>query len=327
MMFREVNGAAHIARLIEYRDDPFKEGRRLAKLDWPRVPPSQGDFLAGLIGPILVTEYLPNGTLARLIETLQAQNAAPTPNRVLWALYSCVVRACIGMAYPLSHTPSQPPQLETIPEGIEELDPIVHADAHVQNVMFGDINPGFPEHGLIPVRKLIDFGEAFHDERLATGPPGAQNIFDTARLIYNLIRRLTSTDNPAPDGPEHFSGILTRAVNLSDQRPSNREVDMELQDTICWAMAEIPAERPNLTDLLERVTFALTHKTADSLSAYGTAEANADIIAFVQTYILDADPGAPEERNLTPPTSDTSTATGSTGSRAYRHITTIELFG
>ncbi|KAI1269865.1 hypothetical protein F5Y18DRAFT_437674 [Xylariaceae sp. FL1019] len=234
-VLREVNGAAHIVRLIAYRDDSFKEGRRLAKLPWPRTPPDQGDFLAGLIGPVLVTEFLPNGTLARVIERLNAADAPPTPNRVLWALYSCVVRACIGMAYPARRLPSEPPQLETIPRSNQELAPIVHGDVHVPNVMFGNINPSSPEHRLIPIMKLIDFGESSQDERLATGPPGAQNIFDTARLIYNLIRRSTSTDNPAPDGPENFGNIRTRAVNFSDQRRSNRAVDMDLQHLICAA--------------------------------------------------------------------------------------------
>lgn len=74
--------------MIAYRDDPEEVARSLARLPFPCVPLGQGDFLAGLCGPILVTEYIENGVFLKLIKRLQAQKA-PLANRVIWFIYLC----------------------------------------------------------------------------------------------------------------------------------------------------------------------------------------------------------------------------------------------
>ncbi|KAF3016831.1 hypothetical protein E8E14_011012 [Neopestalotiopsis sp. 37M] len=100
----------------------------------------------------LITEYLPNGTLDRLITRLESRSNY-VPNRLLWRVFLCLIKASIALAYPHQSRGNRP---EEWPSGTALTLPIVHGDIHAKNVAFGELDAG--EHNLVPIAKLIDFG-------------------------------------------------------------------------------------------------------------------------------------------------------------------------
>ncbi|KAI0165172.1 kinase-like protein [Hypoxylon sp. FL1284] len=153
----------------------------------------------------LFLQYLPGGDLENLIArfqraTLADQPALAIPNRVLWGLWLCLVRACVAMKYPprkfhpFRPRPPRPPRpgepqeeysrylnsLEIYPrlrgELIENLPPperrfrsknMVHFDIDPSNFLLGDPETIWPgpdrtptEHFVLPTIKIADFGLA-----------------------------------------------------------------------------------------------------------------------------------------------------------------------
>ncbi|KAI0159848.1 kinase-like domain-containing protein [Xylariaceae sp. FL1272] len=142
---------------------------------------------------LLVLEYCENGDLQNLIYRLNEQNE-DVPNRVLWSFWLCLVRACIGMQYPVhkfhpgrkaktpepeNHPPPQPNLLPGIDLGatgkrvgtdLFEGEPsvrrrwavrrIVHFDIDPKNILITGYEPHTRdrEHGIIPRLKIGDFG-------------------------------------------------------------------------------------------------------------------------------------------------------------------------
>ncbi|KAI1139266.1 kinase-like protein [Hypoxylon sp. FL0543] len=146
----------------------------------------------------MLLEYAPGGSINSLIHKLK--KATPEgqttiiPNRVLWEIWLCLVRACVGMKYPpRKFHPSRPKP--SAPENkqqdlIETVPPlskrwraknIVHFDIDPSNIFIGNLEkpPGdIPptagkrkydtafsdrektEHQLVPRFKLADFGLA-----------------------------------------------------------------------------------------------------------------------------------------------------------------------
>ncbi|KAK7987039.1 hypothetical protein PG988_002027 [Apiospora saccharicola] len=75
--------ARHLVRLIEFGDqDPLeRNGARNYFGNW------------------IYLEFLENGTLAQFVEKYKAQDIPYVPNRLLWRIFMCMIRACIAMAY------------------------------------------------------------------------------------------------------------------------------------------------------------------------------------------------------------------------------------
>ncbi|KAI2623136.1 kinase-like domain-containing protein [Hypoxylon sp. NC1633] len=109
------------------------------------------------------------------------------PARILWRLFLCLTRMCIGMAYPPQFDYDYPPiQRENIRPG-EAPRLIVHFDLHPLNIFIDNTHDtfnDFPEHGWAPRFKLGDFGlttewdEEWTDEEkwavVSAGKPGYQ---------------------------------------------------------------------------------------------------------------------------------------------------------
>jgi len=101
--------------------------------------------ISGLGGPALLLEYLPNGSLNQLTKGMRAARPRPfLPNRLLWRIFACLVRACIGLIWPLEAGEGEQPQLEEL-RGEEPTDAVVHGDIHGENIMIGDLDPGVEE--------------------------------------------------------------------------------------------------------------------------------------------------------------------------------------
>ncbi|KAI1413496.1 kinase-like protein [Hypoxylon sp. FL1857] len=129
-------------------------------------------------------EYVPGGNLANFINRLnnkQPERSTRIPNRVLWQLWLCLVRACVGMKYPpRKFHPNRPKAsnsgnaqqdlLEVVPPLSKRwrAKNIVHFDIDPSNIFIGNIdNEDYEqhdrleyEHNFVPRLKLADFGLA-----------------------------------------------------------------------------------------------------------------------------------------------------------------------
>ncbi|KAI2636102.1 kinase-like domain-containing protein [Xylaria nigripes] len=110
----------------------------------------------------IILELAENGDLAQFIAKVRAHNET-IPNRVLWRLLLCLIRMCIGLAYPpgrINQYRNVPgPITETVLDGLVQYPQrIVHFDIDPKNVFVGDLVG--KEHKLTPLLKLGDFGMA-----------------------------------------------------------------------------------------------------------------------------------------------------------------------
>ncbi|KAI1343600.1 hypothetical protein F5Y15DRAFT_412381 [Xylariaceae sp. FL0016] len=137
----------------------------------PQQPGVVDGSTTGLnIDNCILLEYISHGTLSLFLQSVRNAGEPHLPNRMLWYIFLCLLRACAGMAFPrdpFSHTGIRnlgAKRTEVIPKTIAELDleafDIVHRDMHLDNFMFGDLQNGSREHYLVPILKMIDFGEA-----------------------------------------------------------------------------------------------------------------------------------------------------------------------
>ncbi|KAI1328703.1 kinase-like domain-containing protein [Xylariaceae sp. FL0255] len=136
--------------------------------------------------PVMVMEVMRHGALAQLIHRVSTARTYYNPrtsrnedklvefipNRILWRLLLCMVRSCLGMAFPEpTNVPQQPSgsAMGIIPKPPlyrEEFRsdipprPIVHFDLDVQNVFLGeiDISGVDQEHNVFPISKIADYG-------------------------------------------------------------------------------------------------------------------------------------------------------------------------
>lgn len=112
--------------------------------------------------PAIMLELLENGDLSNFITKVRERNET-VPNRILWRFFLCLVRMCIGLAYPpdkIEEYNDQPgPITETVPDRLKNNPSrIVHFDMDPKNIFVGDFVG--EEHKLTPLLKLGDFGLA-----------------------------------------------------------------------------------------------------------------------------------------------------------------------
>ncbi|KAI0538444.1 kinase-like domain-containing protein [Xylaria digitata] len=186
----------------------------------------------------IITEYLENGTLMDLKQRLGQYTHPPRklPNRVLWAIFLCLVRGCVGIAYPpgdLRKTPRGPSDqlLETVPGDIDSHPPkkIEHGDLHEGNIMIGNLDED--EHSLFPVLKLIDFGLASEIEEAVE-----ENIASIGTVMCELIWEARDINQLVND---------KQGQNIQDP---NLDPDLVMLAAQC--IADDPASRPSLSRLL-----------------------------------------------------------------------------
>lgn len=100
-----------------------------------------------------------------------------------------MIRACIGIAYPILYAPEgSPAQLETIPYDGRGPSNVHHGDLHIGNLMLGSPVSRFPEHNLVPVAKFVDFGSTG-----ATEGGMANNMFK-----ISTVGKAKRTQTPSP---------------------------------------------------------------------------------------------------------------------------------
>ncbi|RYP50099.1 hypothetical protein DL768_004303 [Monosporascus sp. mg162] len=165
--------------------------------------------------PILVTEYVPNGTLGDMMKRVEESNKdAAVPNRILWFIFLCLTRSIIALAYPLGNfgvgfNEDVPIEDEFIPAGTEPIN-LVHGDLHLNNVVIGELDPRHNEHWLCPIIKAAKKLTLTHP-RLGNKTGIAENIFSVGRVMQELADRLAS----APPLEAELRDLINRCVKMN----------------------------------------------------------------------------------------------------------------
>ncbi|KAI0880225.1 uncharacterized protein GGS22DRAFT_175473 [Annulohypoxylon maeteangense] len=149
-------------------------------------------------------ECLENGSLYKFAKKRMELDEHDLPNRMLWRLLLCLIRACIGFAYPPRGL--QPGRnLEEIPTAnIERAYPadLVHGDMHSNNILFAEYEPeSFPEHSLVPTLKTIDLercGQPHPASRRAGRWVGIEANFLSVAFAMRAIITLRSRTTARP---------------------------------------------------------------------------------------------------------------------------------
>ncbi|KAI0550330.1 hypothetical protein F4679DRAFT_207622 [Xylaria curta] len=273
-------------------------------------------------------EYLENGTIETLLQRRRAAGLGRLPNRVLWAIFLCLVRACSAMAYPpptlpSSRTPKNDKRREGLPADAGRRAPgsLVHGDMNLGNLMFSDdVNPPTfldqqREHNLVPILKLIDFGEAHEvDVPVEERPrPYDEPLYLYGRMRDDLgkLRDIGKLDyererfqNDATDKNILDIGIVMGSLMTNDlthpRAEVMREVVLELNEDIdpversgldldlFWLMARCLATqaflRPRLSHLSDLLEYYIENKAYENI----VDESDFSIRQMIQSCIYDA---------------------------------------
>ncbi|CAJ2504394.1 Uu.00g117880.m01.CDS01 [Anthostomella pinea] len=230
---KSVLGAKHIVKLADVPRDPLAQ----TFVGLPRLPLNDGMYV--------YMEWIENGSLDRLITRIRRQGLEILPNRILWRFIMCLIRMCIAMAWPPPRPAGDNPQpvLEHVNPNIDPSG-LVQDDFHPGNIMLGSLedDPGEPEHSLVPILKLIDFGIS---KELAPLDPKdkalTRNIFDIGTIMASLVLlrkdlpfdyRNRSLSNSGKTEP--FKSDITAGVEYGPEGLSYDPTKMDRIPCRCW---------------------------------------------------------------------------------------------
>ncbi|KAI1496815.1 hypothetical protein F5X99DRAFT_50760 [Biscogniauxia marginata] len=285
--------AKHIVRLEEPPDDPLQRLhagliRRLSSDDY------------------IFLEYVENGELLQFLLRCRNAGLQRLPNRMLWRFFMCLVRLCIGLAWP-------PPKPDGSTDAVLERagygppNRLVHGDLHDCNVMIGPLinDPEEIEHDLTPILKIIDFGAASEETGMSAIQANAltENLFDIARIMAELATldmgiffALNSHQSDTTQLRLRPNGPLIASVG-SGMLPGENGVepypglDPTLRNLICACLAKDRSNRPRLQSLANLVMSAIRDRDEGFYVQRGDTsgfESDKSIRDIVQKYILDA---------------------------------------
>ncbi|RYP91205.1 hypothetical protein DL770_002682 [Monosporascus sp. CRB-9-2] len=124
----------------------------------------ENELIAKMPEPLdaMVMEFVPNGDLSTFIKRVNHLQTE-FPGMVLWKFFLCLIRMCIGLAYPVEFIPANQgrdnkyPIMENIPDD-QGPTRIVHFDLDPKNIFVGRAISGSNEHSFSPILRLGDFG-------------------------------------------------------------------------------------------------------------------------------------------------------------------------
>ncbi|KAI1328420.1 hypothetical protein F5Y16DRAFT_398353 [Xylariaceae sp. FL0255] len=249
--------------------------------------------------PTFALEYLPGGTIGRLMERCWAAQVRYVPNRLLWRIWLCAVRQVIAMLLP--PFPDGNHNGDTVREEIvrgREVLRLCQNSPHYLNWMFGDpaVLPGNEHIQGVPIVKLIDFGRGALEE---TGSRAARlNIRGAARVLTPLM--CISCSDQDVFAPNTNSAVLNYTDDTGTRRRyrtsapaaflTNENIDIDLRIMIARIRAHDPDAYPTLREVLEETEAAIRNKGAlyqNWARMQGRNESDQDIRLFIQRFILD----------------------------------------
>ncbi|KAI1073833.1 hypothetical protein F5B20DRAFT_574518 [Whalleya microplaca] len=270
---KRLRGAEHIVRMLAAHDGTMSTSAGSVS----------GSALQGLTNPIMAMQYLENGSFSRLMERLRQKNMH-LPNRILWSFFLCLVRACVGLAYPPDGREEDSPELEAIPTDGRLPTDLYHGDLHAGNIMIGDIDPKSAEHYLAPVVEFIDFGEAAENSEYGV----TENLYKISLRMLGLIARGEIRLRRAES---EYNGIRTLATEILPGGNGARypRLDPDLRDLLARCVSTQRKHRPGLQEMLEITRNAVETKDASSFKPNQAYESDEAISIILRTLIFDGD--------------------------------------
>ncbi|KAI5920676.1 kinase-like domain-containing protein [Camillea tinctor] len=276
----------HIVNLVTITDNP--------------ILPYNGQ--GGLSGVSIIMEYMENGTVRQFLDRVGSE---PLPNRLLWAIFLCLTRACIGMAYPTPNPKDEDTASPEIPlEGVVPLT-LAHRDMHDGNLMFGGLDPKQQEHSLVPIVKLIDFDRAMLMPEQVSAPKDTDIVSYDGVLNLSQLRspygvRNTGIDQNIIGAGIAMSRIITNSkslpVHLCREQMRNSTtysyLDNDLRLLIVRCLAVDPKNRPRLEELLARLHGAISARNQAyyaNIGAMADRERDETLSKIVSNYIFNGD--------------------------------------
>ncbi|KAI1758779.1 kinase-like domain-containing protein [Hypoxylon sp. FL1150] len=282
-ILQRLQNCRHIVRMRNSLADPLAPAAQEQGWEW------------------IYLDTLENGTLSTFMGRLKRAGHNSLPNRLLWTVFLCMIRACIAMAWPSEN----PDASETAARQAGSPTGIAHNDIHGANFVFGSFERD-AEHFTTPIMKLIDFGLAARirgGEGTESGTGEQRNILDIGIMMATMILLLVDSKYTGEEievdmtrlrrgrsVPTPASGILAdEEMGIPDPCPDTEEA---LRLVVAGCMASNPADRPSLADLETWASRAVTKKDAafyTNMPGGARREGTAAIAALVQKFMLDAD--------------------------------------
>ncbi|KAK6865089.1 kinase-like protein [Apiospora arundinis] len=253
---RRLSGAEHIIRILPEYNYLWRTRSNRNRSDSNAGEEGQEAVLSH---PVIVMEYLQNGTLDQLINRFGHINRR-IPQRLIWSFALCLLRAVAGIAYPDQFDGRRRREM---PER-GDLSTIVQGSWKGLNVLIGDVQEGLddPEHALAPALKVIDFGRGREEDpeadpywqelkglsdNLAGVAWVLQDLADApnARDLYGAgDYRLWRASQSDLFDPYDFT------TGASQQVLANEKLDKDLRDLIAMCLAGHRHHMPTLRELL-----------------------------------------------------------------------------
>ncbi|KAI5921964.1 hypothetical protein F4810DRAFT_309565 [Camillea tinctor] len=282
-----LKGAEHIGQL-EFCPDAFLEIPGVS--DGNTTQPQPGHRRT----PTIALEFIPNGTAFDMLERMADGNDG-IPNRFLWRVFYCMVRQCIAMAFPPRKEWRDPVEREQIIPGQQMFD-LTQNSNHLKNVMFGDLDPNDPEHRLVPLVKLIDFGRgAQRGTNTSAGDRYAPaiNLYNAAEIITQIVwgDRLDLTNPPVPYKYTNRNNEEKEELTIAPKELREADtIDLELRDLLCRCYNPSTMDGPSLQEALDICQWQIQYKTPGNVQSTIPIHHEADtyIRMIVQRYIFDA---------------------------------------
>ncbi|KAK8012716.1 hypothetical protein PG991_010091 [Apiospora marii] len=247
--------------------------------------------------PTIVLEYMESGNLHEFRKRMREAGVNP-PNRFLWRVLRCLMRACAAMAWYEHYDMGERGREYTI--DWEEPENVAHGSLDLSHLLIGALTPNDIDHGLIPVVKMCSFGET---ENLPDNSRGLrQNQYAIGRIIQTLALPASLTADREADGllpldlgRTEFTPGQSIDSCIHDEFIAAPHVSFELKDFVTFLMAA-NVEDMWLLDRLLQETVRLSSRTAAQDfegQEVPPAETNEAIAQFVQDYMFNASANAP----------------------------------
>ncbi|KAI0154391.1 hypothetical protein GGR57DRAFT_502595 [Xylariaceae sp. FL1272] len=291
LWLRRFHGAKHIVKILAHADNLNNPSNTPRRAEAGTAPFAQAfDVLGTLKGPAAIIEYLENGDLEDVYQRV-VRAAADVPNRFLWSLYVCMIRACIGMEHPMHKPYGAAATVETLPTESEPPSDMYHNDLYSRNVMVTGADPD-AEHRIGKIFKLIDFGMVQRQKlvlRLRIQGPARDTREKqlTQHLCgYQMIATLIAR-GPIPTVQLPYNNFLTEGGQMINANREYPWLDRDLSDLLVRCMYSDWTKRPTLAEALQTASNALMNKKPADYPMPAT-ESDDAIRNFIQTYIDNA---------------------------------------